>query len=170
MKNPRHWRLSVLGVLALLAAGGTVLSGEAGSKRDREAGALVPVMSTAQDSPEFAIDFTNDTGSEVEIPALLEKAVAVLDGKEYARHTVKFAGNAALKPGKAHAFKISLADYLPAGTKLGYSAEAKRWRWKIPVTEGRHTLLLKLGNMQYGPVAFAWEPRELTLPTSGERP
>ena len=170
MQYPRHWQLCALGGLALLLAGRAVLSGEAGVKRDRGGGPLVPVMSTVQDSPEFVIDFANDTGREVDIPTLVEKSVVVLDGKEYSRHTVVFVGNPALKPGKTHAFKISLADYLPAGTKLGYSAEAKRWRWRIPVAEGRHTLLLKLGNRQYGPVAFGWEPKELTLPTSAERP
>jgi len=170
MRNRRYWQLLVLGGLALLLAGRAVLSGEAGSKRDWRGGALVPVMSTMQDSPEFVVDFTNDTGSEVDITVLLEKSVAVLDGKDYSRHTIKFVGNPALKPGRTHTVRISLAEYLPGSTKLGYSAEAKRWRWRIPVAEGRHTLLLKLGNRQYGPVAFAWEPKELTLPTSAEHP
>jgi len=118
---------------------------------------LVPVFSTALDGPEFTLGYMNDTNEAVNIPALLRGSSAALDGKVYPRTSVKFVGNPSLPPGQTKLLSITLAGYLPKWEKKGYSKLLKRWRWKPPLKSGKHTLLVKVGDKEYGPITFLWE-------------
>lgn len=81
----------------------------------------------------------------------------MIDGTTYTRHTLKFAGNSNLGPGKKHSFTIDLASYLPPGERKGYSKALKEWRWSIPLESGRHTITINLDKKEYGPITFIWK-------------
>jgi hypothetical protein len=117
---------------------------------------VVPIFATALDSPEFAFDCVNDTGKPVDLVNLLQESSAVIDGKPYARATVKFVGNATLGPGQTYTFTLNPAEYMPGGEKKGYSKTLKRWRWSTSIGSGRHTFTLNFGGAEYGPIAFIW--------------
>jgi len=141
----------------LLSLAGLLLAQELSPANRKGVQPLVPVFSTALDSPKFVLDYSNDTNEAVDIPGLLRGSSVVLDGKVYPRTGVKFVGNPSLGPGRTKSFTITLAAYLPKWEKKGYSKTLKRWRWKSPLKSGRHTLLVKLGDKEYGPITFVWE-------------
>lgn len=121
---------------------------------------LIPVLSSAMDSPEFVLDYTNETDTTQDMWELLGASSIVLDGIEYRRQVIVFmGGNANLRSGRTHSFKIGPRSYLPRDgwQKHGYSKKLKRWRWKTPLKSGRHTLSVKFGNEQYGPITFDWD-------------
>jgi hypothetical protein len=101
--------------------------------------ALTPVF--GQDGWRFAATYCNATGAVVDLPALLQKSVVVLDGKEYPRQILKFGGGSKLRPGESWSFTVAPAEYLPNDTVLA---------------EGRHKLTFKFGGQEFGPVEFEW--------------
>lgn len=151
----RVWFFAIMiGVLLAMAA--IVLAKEAnpaGSQRLP----LIPIISTAADGPEFNLDHTNDTDEAIDIPNLLSASSIVLDDKVYPCVVVKFGGRASLDRGQKKSFRVSLSAYLPKSEKKGYSEVLKRWRWKVPLKSGRHTLLVKFGTNEYGPITFIWD-------------
>ncbi|WP_162668093.1 hypothetical protein [Gemmata massiliana] len=101
--------------------------------------ALTPVF--GQDGWRFAATYCNATGAVVDLPALLQESVVVLDGKEYPRQILKFGGGSKLRPGSSWSFTVAAGEYLPKGNVL---------------SEGRHTLRLKFGGQEFGPIEFEW--------------
>ena len=118
---------------------------------------LAPLFSTALDGPEFTLNYRNDTSEPVDIIDLLAGSYATLDGRVYPRTSVAFVGNPDVAPGQTWAGNVSLAEYIPGWEKKAYSETLKRWRWKIPLDSGRHTLSVTLGAKEYGPIAFVWK-------------
>jgi len=150
---------TVLACIALVTCLAVCLSfaQKAKAQESLEARAIIPLFSKAQDSPTFLVEYSNDGDADADIPSLMGGSVAVIDGVEYAQRGVPFVGNPALKPGQTKPFRIQLSGYLPGARKVGYSQELRRWRWNVPLANGRHTLRLLLGGKEYGPIAFFWE-------------
>jgi hypothetical protein len=119
--------------------------------------ALIPVMTPTMDNPMFRITYMQDATSEGNIPELLHNSLMTIDGVEYKRYVVKFAGNPTLKPGQSHAMRIGTGSYLRGSERLGYSQETSRWRWKSLLAKGMHRVSLQLGGKEYGPTDFYWD-------------
>jgi hypothetical protein len=155
----RHYKqTSVMSVVfALFLIGGLLPAQQAGPVISKRAQPLVPVFSTALDSPTFTFDYVNDTNEAVVIPDLLLSSSATLDGEVFPSTGVLFVGNANLSPGRTIPLTITLAEYLPNWERKGYSDLLKRWRWKAPLKSGKHTLLIKFADKEYGPVTFLWD-------------
>ncbi|MHC4176321.1 MAG: hypothetical protein ACYSWU_02375 [Planctomycetota bacterium] len=121
---------------------------------------LVPVFSTALDGPEFTLDYLNDTNDAVKTIDLLQGSSATLDGQVYPHGMIPgSAGKPMLEPGETLSRTINLKQYLPFAKfkQMGYSKTLKRWRWKTPLKPGKHTLLVKFGDKEYGPITFLWK-------------
>jgi len=117
---------------------------------------LVSVFSTAQDGPEFSIEYVNDTNKVVSITNLLNSSTVTLDGAVYPHIVLKYVGNSTLSPGQTISIPIDLGSYLPNWLKRDFSTVLKRWRWEAPLESGRHTLLVNFGGRVYGPTTFMW--------------
>lgn len=117
---------------------------------------LTPVFAAALDGPEFVAEFENQSPRVINIPEALQASSIVLDGKTYKRQSVLFAGNASLRPDVSLPITVEMGSYLVGFQRKEYSASLKRWRWKSPLTSGKHTLLLNLGGKEYGPITFIW--------------
>jgi hypothetical protein len=156
----RHLEIgaSVLAAVLLLGAG-SGLPGEHPKPDGNEGRPLIPVFSSAMDGPQFTLDYTNDTDTAQDLTELMGASSILLDGVEHRRQVIKFVGNANLPSGRTHSFQVDLGSYMPRDgwQKHGYSKKLKRWRWKGPLESGRHTLSVKLGNKQYGPITFYWD-------------
>ncbi|QJW97012.1 RNA polymerase sigma factor [Frigoriglobus tundricola] len=100
---------------------------------------LTPVF--GQDGWRFAATYLNTTTAVADLPTLLRESSIVLDGKTYPRQILKFAGNSKLPPGERWAFSVGAVEYLGRDFVLG---------------EGKHTLTLKFGGQEFGPVEFEW--------------
>jgi hypothetical protein len=146
-----------LAIIAGLSSAADVTRRDTAPPKQR--GALVPAFSPAQDGPTFHLAYTNDSAETADITDLLQTSSIVLDGKTYPRQTVKFCGNANLSPGQTWTSTFTVSGYLPVNLaqRQGYSKTLKRWRWKTPLESGRHTVLVKLGGKEYGPVTFTWD-------------
>lgn len=145
----------VVAVVLVIMGGLLAQEGKPASRKGTRP--VVPVFSTALDSPKFIIDYTNDTGEALDIAELLMRSSVVFDDKEYRCTGYKGTGGWQLAPGKTKTFTIGLSSYMPGWEQKGYSRKLKRWRWQPPLESGRHTLLVKFGNNEYGPITFVWD-------------
>lgn len=121
---------------------------------------LVPVFSTALDGPEFRLDYVNDTNDSVNTVDLLQGSSVTLDGQVYPHGMIPgMAGNPVIERGETLSRTINLMQYLPFAKfkKMGYSKTLERSRWKTPLKPGKHTLLVKFGDKEYGPITFLWK-------------
>ena len=59
---------------------------------------LSPAFSTAQDSPQFTVEFTNTSDRVVELPKLILESSIVLDDRDYPLTILKFGGISTLGP------------------------------------------------------------------------
>jgi hypothetical protein len=91
----------------------------------------------------FAATYRNTSADEEDLPKLLKESSVVLDGKKHVRQVVRFGGRSNLHPDESWTFTIEMANYLSQDEKL---------------SEGRHTLTLKFGGQEFGPVEFVWAP------------
>jgi hypothetical protein len=123
---------------------GLSLPQEARPALDKATLPLIPVFSTAQDGPEFTLDYVNDTNDAVGTIDLLQGSSVTLDGK--------------VDPGQTISVTIDLSQYLPGARlkRMGYSKTLERWRWKPLLKSGKHTLLVTVGEKEYGPITFIW--------------
>lgn len=145
-------------VFVLSTMGCALLAPQVEPEMNKEARLLVPVFSTALDSPNFTLDYVNDTSESVAIMDLLLASTVEIDGRMYPRTGVKLVGgDQSLRPGQRTSFSITLGEYLPNWEKKGYSEILKRWRWKPPLKSGIHTLLVKVGDKEYEPITFHWK-------------
>jgi hypothetical protein len=101
--------------------------------------ALTPVF--GQDGWRFAVTYYNATGGNVDLTVLLAESSVVLDGKDYPWRVPNYPGGRRLRPGERKSRTVGAAEYLGKDAVL---------------TEGRHTLTLKFGGQEYGPVEFEW--------------
>jgi hypothetical protein len=121
---------------------------------------VYPYFSPALDGPEFIVEYVNTAAEPVDLTELLATKSIILDGKEYPRQVIKFAGNAILKPGRTWKHRIALSAFLASAQQLKYSQKLKRWRWKIPLDKDRHTLIVNFAGQQCRPIDFQWEADE----------
>lgn len=158
MKWTRRYKVCFLTIIAgaAFAMTGLSLPQEARPALDKATLPLVPVFSTAQDGPEFTLDYVNDTNDGVGTIDLLQGSSVTLDGKVYPRGFV--GGSLVIAPGQTISVTIDLSQYLPGARlkKMGYSKTLERWRWKPLLKSGKHTLLVTVGEQQYGPITFIW--------------
>jgi len=161
MKWTWRYKVCLLTIVAgaALAMTGVLLAQEPKSAPNRATLPLVPVFSTALDGPEFTLDYVNDTNDSVSTIDLWEGSSATLDGKVYPHGFLPgMAGNPIIEPGQTISLTINLRQYLPDARfkKMGYSKTLKRWRWKTLLKSGNHTLLVMVGDKEYGPITFVW--------------
>lgn len=161
MKWRRHYKVCFLTILAgaALTVSGLLRAQEAESAPNRATLPLGPVFSTALDGPLFTLDYVNDTNDSVSTVGLLQGSSVTLDGRVYPHAIVPgIAGKPMLEPGEKLSPLIILNNYLPSAKfkKMGYSKTLERWRWKTPLKSGKHTLLVKFGDKEYGPITFLW--------------
>jgi hypothetical protein len=104
---------------------------------------LTPVFKQNSGGWHFAATYRNTSADEKNLPTLLKESSVVLDGKEYIRQGVRFGGRSNLHPDETWTFTIEMTNYLSKDETL---------------TEGRHTLTLKFGGQEFGPVEFVWAP------------
>ena len=64
-----------------------------------------------------------------------------IDGKEYPWQLPRYPGGRKMRPGESWRFTFGAAEYLGKDVVLA---------------EGKHTLTLKFGGQEYGPVEFEW--------------
>jgi hypothetical protein len=100
-----------------------------------------PTPVFGQDGWRFAVTYCNATGENVDLPVVLVESSVVLDGKEYPWQLPKYPGGRKMRPGEKTSFTFGAAEYLGKDVVL---------------IEGKHTLTLKLGGQEYGPVEFEW--------------
>jgi RNA polymerase sigma factor (sigma-70 family) len=110
-------------------------------KRKEKPQTLIPVFKKTSGGWHFAATYRNTSADEVDLPTLLKESSVVLDGKEHARQGVKFGGRSNLHPDESWTFTIEMTNYLGQDETL---------------SEGRHTLTLKFGGQEFGPVEFVW--------------
>jgi hypothetical protein len=104
---------------------------------------LTPVFKKNSGGWHFAATYRNTSADEEDLPTLLKESSVVLDGKEHIRQGVKFGGRSNLHPNESWTFTIEMLNYLSQDE---------------PLSEGRHTLTLKFGGQEFGPVEFVWAP------------
>jgi hypothetical protein len=104
---------------------------------------LIPVFKKNSDGWLFAATYKNTSTDEEDLPTLLKESSVVLDGKEHVRQGVRFGGRSNLHPDESWTFTIEMTNYLSQGETL---------------SEGRHTLTLKFGGQEFGPVEFVRAP------------
>jgi hypothetical protein len=123
---------------------------------------LAVVFADKQDGPRFSLDYRNDTHKAMDLTQLLEHSSIVLDGKEYPRGTLIFIGNARFLPGTVYSLTVEPREYrlgydLQAGVKQDAFDPRRGIRaWTCPLKPGTHTILVKFGNKEFGPVTFVW--------------
>jgi hypothetical protein len=128
--------------LILLAS--TVTVGAASMPKDR-ARPLTPVFRQDASGWRFLATFKNTAGADADLRTLLHESSLMLDGKVFPRQMLKFGGRSNLPPGESWSFTIETGEYLGRGATL---------------SEGRHTLTLRFGGQEFGPVEFVWIPAE----------
>jgi hypothetical protein len=104
---------------------------------------LTPVFKKNSGGWHFAATHRNTSADEEDLPTLLNESSIVLDGKEHMRQGVRFGGRSNLHPEESWTFTIEMTNYLSQDETL---------------SEGRHTLTLKFGGQEFGPVEFVWAP------------
>jgi RNA polymerase sigma factor (sigma-70 family) len=104
---------------------------------------LTPVFKKNSGGWHFAASYRNTSADEEDLPTLLKESSVVLDGKEHIRQGVRFGGRSNLHPNESWTFTIEMTNYLSQDETL---------------SEGRHTLTLKFGGQEFGPVEFVWAP------------
>ena len=161
MKWARRYKVWLLTLVAgaALTMTGVLLAQEPKSAPNRATLPLVPVFSTALDGPEFILYYVNDTNDGVNISDLWQGSSLTLDGKVYpGRLLPGIAGKLKIEPGEGISRTVNLRQYLPDDMfeKMGYSKTLKRWRFKTLLKSGNHTLLVMVGEKEYGPITFHW--------------
>jgi RNA polymerase sigma factor (sigma-70 family) len=104
---------------------------------------LIPVFKKNSGGWHFTATYRNTSADEEDLPTLLKESSVVLDGKEHIRQGVRFGGRSNLHPDESWTFTIEMTNYLSEDETL---------------SEGRHTLTLKFGGQDFGPVEFVWAP------------
>jgi hypothetical protein len=141
-------RNHALGIALLAAAIAAWAAVEATRpRRQSEPGlAILPFFKGDQDTPLFLLDYTNQTGVTESLTALLMASTITLDGKEHRSGGVCLIGNDLVKAGVRRPFLIGLDGYLPRD-------QSNRLR----LDPGRHTLSVRFGGREYGPIRFVWD-------------
>jgi hypothetical protein len=93
----------------------------------------------------FSLDFTNEGEKVIDTSAYRLSARLILDGQDYRTIKPTLTGNYNLAPGKVRSFSFSLSDFTVASDK-------DVW----PLKSGRHTVTIRFGGNQYGPLTFEW--------------
>ena len=159
MNRTRPYRIHFLTIMAgaAITTGSLLIAQEPKLEPDSAMLPLVPVFSTAQDSPAFTLDYVNDTSESVNIMGLMQNMSGTLDGKVYRSKGILYVGPGSLPPGGTQSINIGPTSFLRGAEKKKYSTVLKRWRWKSPLESGKHTLLVRFGEKEYGPITFHWD-------------
>jgi len=100
---------------------------------------LIPVF--GQDDWQFAVTYWNTTGAIVDLRKLLRESTIILDGKTHPRRLLDLGGYAKMPRGEPWRVTVGAAEYLGRDFVLA---------------EGKHTVALKFGGQEFGPVEFEW--------------
>jgi hypothetical protein len=123
---------------------GTVLVVAASKPKDR-ALPLTPAFRQDAGGWRFVATFKSTGAADVDLPTLLQESSLVLDDKVFPRKVVRFGGRSNLSPGESWSFIVEMGEYLG---------------WDAPLAEGRHSLRLRFGGQEFGPVDFIWMPAD----------
>ncbi len=153
--------INIFGVIWLQVAVyiSTAAAASPSGKRPAPVGTVIaiPSFSASTDSPEFLISFTNTSFEPTDARNVLMFEAVQLDGHIYPRLGVKLAGsNAVVRPGKSWSHTVAVSEFLPGSQRLQYSDALKRWRWRVPLKSGKHTIIFHVGNSKSVEMAFAW--------------
>jgi hypothetical protein len=122
----------------------TATLGAAPRPKDRSL-PLTPVFRQDIGGWRFVATFKNTGEADVDLPTLLQASSLEVDGHVFPRQVVKFGGRSNLRPGESWSLTVEMSQYLVGDATL---------------VEGRHTLRLRFGGEEYGPVEFIWVPAE----------
>ena len=115
----------------------------------REGTATLPLLPQFSDGKaggaSFTFDFTNDNAKTFDTAIYRESAHLIFDGQDYRTLPLAQNGVALLESGKTRKFSFALTDFT-------VSKDSDVW----PLKSGRHTVLIKFGGKQFGPLIFDW--------------
>jgi hypothetical protein len=115
---------------------------------------LLPAFSSDKTAgAAFSLDFTNDGDKVLDTSAFRLSARLTFDGQDYRTPKTTLTGNYNLAPGKTRTFTFNLTDFTIAG-------DSDVW----PLKAGRHTVVIRFGGKQYGPVTFQWNAGSSPMP------
>jgi hypothetical protein len=106
----------------------------------------------------FSFDFTNESEKVLDASIYRLSARLIYDGQDYRTVSTTLAGNYNITPGKTRSFSLSLTDFTLVNDK-------DVW----PLKSGRHTVVIRFGGKQYGPLLFDWRSDNTTNDKSGSQ-
>jgi hypothetical protein len=114
---------------------------------------LLAQFSTNGSGAAFMLDYTNDTEKDFDTALYRTSAHLILDNLDYRTQPVTLTGNYSLEPGKSRSFSFHLSDFM-------VTKDTEVW----PLKPGRHTILIKFGGKDYGPLTFDWRGDSPAVP------
>lgn len=111
---------------------------------------LLPSFRAGQGGPEFLLEFTNASPDSTDALNVFLQETVHLDGTEYPRLVVRWAGTIPLIPPNGRwSHTLGIADFLPA--EPGND-------WRLPLADGVHSVRVSVGSATSVEIKFAWKP------------